>query len=46
LHTPYGPVNKGSMAHSGDYYEMHVQKQCGVHIEDVTRCGELILSRN
>jgi hypothetical protein len=32
--------------HSGDYYEMHVQKQCGVHIEDVSRCGELILSRN
>lgn len=45
LQTPYGPnVNKDA-AHSGDYYEMHVQKQCGVHIEDVTRCGELILSR-
>lgn len=46
LQTPYGPVNKGAMAHSGDYYEMHVQKQCGVHIEDVTKCGELILTRN
>ena len=46
LHSPYGPVNNGSMAHSGDYYEMHVQKQCGVHIEDVTSCGELILTRN
>ena len=46
LQTPYGPVNKGSMAHSGDYYEMHVQKQFGIHIEDVTRCGELILARN
>lgn len=46
LQTPYGPVNKGAMAHSGDYYEMHVQKQCGVHIEDVTKCGELILQRN
>lgn len=45
LHSPYGPVNNKAMAHSGDYYEMHVQKQCGVHIEDVTRCGELILSR-
>lgn len=46
LQTPYGPVNKGPMAHSGDYYEMHCQKQEGIHIEDVTRCGELILQRN
>lgn len=47
LHNPYGPNTKNSlMSHSGDYYEMHVQKQCGVHIEDVSRCGELILSRN
>lgn len=46
LQTPYGPVNKGPMAHSGDYYEMHVQIQKGVHIEDVSRCGELILTRN
>ncbi len=45
LQSPYGPVNKGFSAHSGDYYEMHVQKQCGVHIEDISRCGELILSR-
>jgi hypothetical protein len=43
--NPYGPANKNLMSHSGDYYEMHVQKQCGVHIEDVSRCGELILSR-
>ena len=46
LHSPYGPVNNKAAAHSGDYYEMHVQKQQGVHIEDVSRCGELILSRN
>lgn len=47
LQSPYGPVTKNSlMAHSGDYYEMHVQKQAGVHIEDVTKCGELILTRN
>lgn len=47
LHNPYGPNTKNSlMSHSGDYYEMHVQKQCGVHIEDVGRCGELILARN
>jgi len=46
LQSPYGPVTKGPSAHSGDYYEMHVKKQCGIHIEDVSRCGELILSRN
>lgn len=46
LQSPYGPVTKGPSAHSGDYYEMHVKKQKGVHIEDVSRCGELILTRN
>jgi hypothetical protein len=45
LQTPYGPANKGQQAHSGDYYEMHVQKQCGLHIEDISKCGELILAR-
>lgn len=47
LQTPYGPVTGNKlMSHSGDYYEMHVQKQQGIHIEDVSKCGELILSRN
>jgi hypothetical protein len=47
LQSPYGPVTGNKlMSHAGDYYTMHVQKQCGVHIEDVTRCGELKLSRN
>lgn len=46
LQSPYNSVNNGAMAHSGDYYEMHVQKQCGIHIEDVTKCGELKLARN
>lgn len=46
LQSPYGPTNNKMMSHSGDYYDMHVQKQCGVHIEDVSRCGELILSRS
>jgi hypothetical protein len=46
LQSPYGPVNKGFSAHSGDYYEMHVQKQCGVTINDISRCGELILARS
>lgn len=46
LYGPYGPKNGGSSAHAGSYYEMHVEKSCGLHINDVTRCGELILSRN
>ena len=46
MYGPYGPKNGGSSAHSGSYYEMHVEKTCGIHIEDITKCGELILSRN
>ena len=46
LYGPYGPINGGTAAHSGSYYEMHVEKSCGLHIHDVTRCGELILDRN
>jgi len=46
LYGPYGPINGGTAAHSGSYYEMHVEKSCGIHIHDVTRCGELILTRN
>lgn len=46
LSNPYGPNNGKLMSHSGNYYEMHVEKQCGFHIEDVSRCGELILKRN
>lgn len=46
MQTPYGPSNKEFSSHAGDYYEMHVQAQKGVHIEDVSRCGELILARS
>lgn len=46
LQTPYGANDGKLMSHSGDYYEMHVQKQTGVQIDDVTRCGQLILGRN
>lgn len=46
LVSPYGPVNNGLASHAGDYYEMHVKDQCGVHIEDISKCGELILKRN
>jgi len=45
LQNPYGPVKNAMASHAGDYYSMHVKEQCGVHIEDVTRCGELILKR-
>lgn len=46
LVTPFGPSKGGLMSHSGEYYSMHVSKICGVHIEDITKCGELILRRN
>jgi hypothetical protein len=42
---PYGPSKGHHSAHAGDYYEMHVGKTCGVHIHDITKCGELILAR-
>lgn len=45
LQGPYGPVNGGTAAHNGDYYNMTVQKRCGAHIHDISRCGELILRR-
>ncbi len=46
LSNPYGPNKGGLMSHSGNYYEMHVEKQVGLHMEDASRCGELILDRN
>ena len=45
LQNPYGPANGEMMSHGGDYYTMIVNDESGVHIEDVTRCGELILAR-
>lgn len=44
--NPYGPSNDGLMSHAGDHYDMHVAYECGIHIEDISRCGELILRRN
>lgn len=46
LVNPYGPNQGALMSHAGEYYSMHVSKICGVHIEDITKCGELILKRN
>jgi hypothetical protein len=45
LVNPYGANKGGLMSHSGEHYSMHVSKICGVHIEDITKCGELILKR-
>lgn len=45
LYSPYGPKKGGSSAHSGSYYEIHVEKSFGVQVTDITRCGELILDR-
>ena len=46
LQNPYGPNNGDIMTHTGDWYSMHCQKQFGIHIEDVTKCGELLLRRS
>jgi hypothetical protein len=43
---PTGPNTSQYVAHSGDYYEMHVGTNIGVHIGDVTKCGEILTSRN
>ena len=42
---PLGPLNGGLGANGDLSYEMHVAKSCGVHIGDVSKTGELILSR-
>lgn len=46
LVTPYGPAKGGLMSHSGEFYSVHVSKEMGVHINDITKCGQLILRRN
>ena len=46
LQTPYGANKGGLMSNAKDAYTMIVHDQCGVQIDDVTRCGELILSEN
>lgn len=43
--SPWGPVVGESSSHDGDYYTMTCQDQRGVHIHDISRCGELILNR-
>lgn len=46
LTNPYGPNDGKLMSHTGDHYTMACSYETGIHIEDVTRCGELILARN
>jgi hypothetical protein len=46
LISPFGAKKGGLMSHAGEYYSMHVSKITGVKIEDITKCGELILKRN
>ena len=43
LQTPYGANKGGLMSNAKDAYTMIVHDQCGIQIDDVTRCGELIL---
>ena len=45
LYGPYGPSKGGKSAHGGDYYTMVCSKVQAIHIGDVTKCGELLLSR-
>ena len=46
MYGPYGPRKNEFAAHSGSYYEMHVEDTFGVQIDDVSMCGELIFERD
>jgi len=46
LQTPYGANTGGLMSNAADSYTMIVHDQLGVQVDDVTRCGELILQEN
>lgn len=46
MYGPYGPRKNEFAAHSGSYYEMHVEDTLGVQIDDVSMCGELIFERD
>ncbi len=43
---PTGPNRGGSAAHARDGYEMHLGTNIGLHIQDVTKCGEILIERN
>ena len=44
-HGPAGPTSKRDIKHPGGFYEMIATKYQGIHIEDISKCGELILTR-
>ncbi len=46
LQGPNGPNNGGQMAHTGSYYSMVLERIFGMHIHDITKCGELRFVRN
>lgn len=39
---PYGPTPMGQAAHPGSYFEYVMEENIGIHIRDISRCGELI----
>lgn len=41
MQTPYGPQNNTLASHTGDFYTFTCMDQEGIHIEDITKCGEL-----
>jgi len=45
LYGPLGPQQRGKMSHEGSSYSMHAEETCGLHIKDITLCGEMILTR-
>jgi hypothetical protein len=46
LFGPTGPKSGGQSSHGGSYYEMHVEQVSGIHIKDITKCGQLEVDRN
>lgn len=41
IQSPYGFGDQKFAAHEGDFYTMTCHDQCGAHITDTSRCGEL-----
>lgn len=42
LDSPYGTTPMGQAAHAGSFFEYVMEDHVGIHIRDVSRCGELI----
>lgn len=39
---PNGPTPMGQAAHTGSYFNYVMEENIGIHIRDISRCGELI----